>query len=147
MPVPYSIGSPAAEAIAFYARVFGAREVVRLAMPDGKVAHAELRLGDGTAMLADEFTDEGYASPLRLGGSAVSIYLHVDDVDAVYARASGAGARERAAPSDQFDGDRRGTLVDPFGHVWSIATRIEDVPSDELSRRFEKAMAAQGGVS
>jgi PhnB protein len=147
MPVPYLIVSPAAEAIAFYARVFGAVELVRLAMPDGRVGHAELHLGGGTLMLADEFPEEGYASPLRLGGSAVSLYLSVDDVDAVHARALAAGARERAAPTDHFDGDRRGTLVDPFGHVWSVATRKEAVSPEELVRRFEKAMAAQGAVS
>jgi PhnB protein len=147
MPVPYLIVSPAAEAIAFYARVFDAVELVRLAMPDGRVGHAELHLGGGTLMLADEFPEEGYASPLRLGGSAVSLYLSVDDVDAVHARALAAGARERAAPTDHFDGDRRGTLVDPFGHVWSVATRKEAVSPEELVRRFEKAMAAQGAVS
>ena len=147
MPVPYLIVSPAAEAISFYTRVFGATELVRLAMPDGKVGHAELRLGDGSIMLADEFPGEGFASPLRLGGSAVSLYLSVSDVDAVHARALAAGARERAAPTDHFDGDRRGTLVDPFGHVWSIATRKESVSHEELLRRFEKAMAAHGAAS
>jgi PhnB protein len=147
MPIPYLIVSPAADAITFYARVFGARELVRLATPDGKVAHAELRLGDGTIMLADEHADLGYVGPLRLGGSPVSLYLTVDDVDAVHARALSAGARERAAPADHFDGDRRGTLVDPFGHVWSVATRKQDVPHEELLRRFEQAMAAEGAAS
>jgi PhnB protein len=145
MPVPYLIVSPAADAIAFYTRAFGAIESLRLALPDGKVAHAELRLGEDPIMLADEFPEEGYLSPLRLGGSGVSLYLRVDDVDATHARALAAGARERAAPADQFDGDRRGTLVDPFGHVWSLATRRQSVSPEELVRRFEQAMAAQGG--
>jgi PhnB protein len=144
MPVPYLIVSPAAEAIAFYAHAFGAAELVRLAMPGGKIAHAELRLGDDTVMLADEHPEEGYLGPLRLGGTPVSLYLTVDDVDAVHARALAAGATERMAPTDQFDGDRRGTLVDPFGHVWSVATRKEDVSYEELKRRFAKAMTAEG---
>jgi PhnB protein len=144
MPVPYLIVSPASDAIAFYARAFGATEVVRLAMPGGKIAHAELRLGGDTLMLADEHPDEGYVGPQRLGGTPVSLYLSVADVDAVHARALAAGATERMAPADQFDGDRRGTLVDPFGHVWAVATRKEEVSNAELLRRFAKAIAAEG---
>jgi PhnB protein len=146
MAVPYLIVSRAAEAIAFYERAFGARELVRLAMPDGRIGHAELRLGGATIMLADEYPELGYVSPQRLGGSPVSLYLRVGDVDATHARALAAGARERLAPTDQFDGDRRGTLVDPFGHVLSVATRKEEVPHDELIRRFEKAIA-EGATS
>jgi PhnB protein len=146
MAVPYLIVSPAAQAIAFYARALGATEVVRLAQPDGKIAHAELRVAGAAVMLADEHLDEGYAGPLRLGGSPVSLYLRVDDVDVVHARALAAGARERQAPADHFDGDRRSTLVDPFGHVWSIATRKHDVSPDELVRRFGE-LSKQGVAS
>jgi PhnB protein len=140
MPTPYLIASPASDAIAFYARVFDARERIRLAMPDGRIGHAELTIGDGALMLADEFPEQGFASPKRLGGSPVELYLLVSDVDATHARACAAGASEKSAPEDQVDGERRSSIVDPFGHVWLLATRREDLAPDEIVRRFHAAM-------
>lgn len=141
MPVPYLIVSSAPAAIAFYTRVFGATELVRLQQPDGKIAHAELQLGGETIMLADEHPEMGYCSPSTLGGSAVSLYVVVDDADAVQARALAAGAGERQAVADQFDGDRRGSFVDPFGHVWLVATKREEIPHAELVRRFAELVS------
>jgi PhnB protein len=146
VPTPYLIADSAAQAIAFYVRVFDAAERLRLVTPDGRVAHAELLVGGGLVMLADEFPEQGYVSPIRLGGSAVSIYLRVPDVDAVHGRALASGAREHMAPADQFDGDRRSTIIDPFGHVWSIATRQEDVADEEVVRRFQRLTASEGGA-
>ena len=143
MPIPYLIATPAREAIAFYARVLGARELVRLTAPDGKIAHAELAIGDEKIMLADAYPDLGYASPIDLGGSPVSLYVRVADADAVHARALAAGAAERFPVTDQFDGDRRGSIVDPFGHVWLIATEREAVTNAELVRRFERLVGAE----
>ncbi len=143
MPVPYLIATPAAEAIAFYTRVLGARELVRLTSPDGKIAHAELAIGEEKIMLADAYPEMGYASPTDLGGSPVSLYLRVADADAVHARALAAGAAERSPVADQFDGDRRGAVVDPFGHIWLIATERELVSNAELVRRFERLSGAE----
>jgi PhnB protein len=140
MTTPYLIASDATAAIHFYVRVFGAKELVCLNMPDGKIAHAELQLPVGRMMLADEYPDMGYRSPKTLGGSAVSLHLVVDDVDAVMARAVAAGGEEKVAVSDQFDGERRGTMIDPFGHVWLIATIKESIGHEELTERFRKMM-------
>jgi PhnB protein len=140
---PYLIVHDAAKAIEFYKTAFGAAELVRLADPTGKVMHAELRISDSPIMLADEFPDMGYRSPLSLGGSPVSMMIYVADVDALAARAIAAGAKETMPVADQFDGDRRGTLTDPFGHVWLVATRKEDISKEEMLRRFE-AMMKQG---
>ncbi len=139
---PYLIVNDAAAAIAFYKDAFGATELVRLADPTGKVMHAEIRINNSPFMLADEFPDMGYRSPLTLGGSPVSIYLYVEDVDAQFARAIAAGAREVMAPTDQFDGDRRGTLTDAFGHVWLLATRKETISFETMRERFEAMLAA-----
>jgi PhnB protein len=138
---PYLIVSSANAAIAFYKAAFNASEVHRLTDPAGKVMHAELRIDGMPLMLADEFPDMGYRSPQALGGSPVSIYLRVADVDAQFARALAAGASSTTEVADQFDGDRRGTLTDPFGHVWLLATKKEDVSSEELLRRFQILMA------
>ena len=143
MPIPYLIVTPAAEAIAFYTRVLGARELVRLAMPGGKIAHAELAFGDERVMLADAYPELGFVDPKALGGSPVSLYLRVPDADAALARALAAGASERAPVADHFDGDRRGTIADPFGHVWSIAAEREAVSHAELVRRFERFAGAE----
>jgi PhnB protein len=137
---PYIIVKDAAKAIEFYKRAFGATELVRLADTAGKVMHAELRLDNSPIMLADEFPDMGYRSPQSLGGSPVSILLYVADVDALVARAVAAGAKETMPVADQFDGDRRGTLTDPFGHVWLVATRKEDISMEEMRRRFQTMM-------
>jgi PhnB protein len=137
---PYIIVNDATKAISFYERVFGATELVRLADATGKVMHAELRIDNSPIMLADEFPDMGYRSPQSLGGSPVSILLYVADVDVVMTRAIAAGGKETMPIADQFDGDRRGTLTDPFGHVWLIATRNEDISLEEMRQRFETMM-------
>jgi PhnB protein len=137
---PYLIVNGASRAIDFYKAAFGATELVRLADPTGKVMHAEIRIGDATLMLADEFPEMGYRSPESLGGSPVSLLLYVEDVDAVFAKAIAGGATETMAVADTFDGDRRGTLTDPFGHVWLLATKKEEVSFEELRSRFEKMM-------
>jgi len=142
--VPYLIVQSAADAIRWYTDVLGLTEVVRLADRDGKVMHAEMRLRASPIMLADEFPDMGYRSPISLGGSAVSILFYVADVDSVFLRAVGAGAEALMPVADQFDGDRRGTLKDPFGHVWLLATRKETVSFDEVKRRFDEMMTKPG---
>jgi PhnB protein len=139
---PYLIVNGAADAIEFYKRAFGAIELFRMAKPDGKVGHAEIRIGDSVIMLADEHPDLGYRSPSSLGGSPVSIMLYLEDVDGVFARALEAGARAQRGVADQFYGDRNGILEDPFGHVWTIATHVEDVPPDEIERRVAAMMAS-----
>jgi PhnB protein len=137
---PYLIVDNAAKAIEFYMQAFGATEFVRLADATGKVMHAELRVNNSPIMLADEFPEMGYRSPRSLGGSPVSMLLFVEDVDALVASATAAGAVETMPAADQFDGDRRGTLTDPFGHVWLVAGRKEDITVDELQRRFQAMM-------
>jgi PhnB protein len=134
--IPYLIVHDAAAAIEFYQKAFGATEFVRLADSIGKVMHAEIRLGDTQIMLADEFPEMNYCSPKTLGGSPASILLYIEDVDKIFGMAISAGATETQPVEDQFDGDRRGTLTDPFGHVWLLATSKEDVSPEELQRRF-----------
>ena len=141
---PYFIVNDAASAVEFYRTVFDATELVRLAEPSGKVMHAELRINGAPLMLADEFPDMGYRSPQSIGGSPVSILLYVNDVDSQFKKAIAAGAKEMMPVQDQFDGDRRGTLIDPFGHIWLLATRKEDVSPDEMKKRFEKMMKQSG---
>jgi PhnB protein len=135
--IPYLIVDDAATAIEFYKRAFSAVEFVRLADPSGKVMHSEIRIGDSQVMVADEFPDMGYRSPSSLGGSPVSVLLYVEDIDRVFASAIEAGGVSIMAVQDQFDGDRRGTFTDPFGHTWLVATRKEDVPPDEMKKRFQ----------
>ena len=137
---PYLIVNDAASAIEFYKKAFGATEWVRLADPTGKVMHAEIRIGNSPLMLADEFPDMGYRSPQSLGGSPVSILLYVENVDTLFSQAITAGAKETMAVADQFDGDRRGTLTDPFGHIWLLATKKEDVSPEEMRKRFDNMM-------
>lgn len=139
---PYLIVKGAADAIEFYKRAFGAVELLRVPNPEGKVAHAEIRIGDSVIMLADEHHEGGYRSPRSLGGSPVSIMLYLEDVDAVFARALKAGARAQREVANQFYGDRSGTLEDPFGHVWTIATHVEDVSPEELDRRMAAMKSA-----
>jgi PhnB protein len=140
---PYLIVKGAAEAIAFYKKAFGAVEIVRLADSTGKVMHAELLINDSRIMLADEFPEMGYRSPQTYGGSSVSFLLYVNDVDAQFAQMISAGSAATMAVTDQFDGDRRGTVTDPFGHVWLLASRKEDISKEEMQRRFD-AMMSQG---
>lgn len=132
---PYLIVQDGARAIAFYEQAFGARELYRMMQPDGRVGHAELAIGDSRVMLADEAPEVDARSPRTIGGSPVTIHLYVEDVDGVVARAEAAGARVVRPVRDQFYGDRLGVLVDPFGHVWSVATHVEDLSAEELTRR------------
>lgn len=133
---PYLIIQGAAAALDFYQKVFGATEMVRMAQPDGKIGHAEMRIGNSVVMLADEVPEMGYRGPKSIGGSSVSLLLYFEDVDAVVARAVAAGAKLTQPVRDQFYGDRNGTIEDPFGHVWTIATHTEDVSSEEMKRRM-----------
>ena len=137
---PYLIIKGATAALEFYASAFAATELVRLDDANGKIMHAEISIGDALLMLADEFPDMGYRGPQSLGGSSVSIHLYVDDVDVVFDRAVALGARSVMPVADQFDGDRRGTLMDPFGHIWLLASRKEELTYDELRARFAKMM-------
>lgn len=138
---PYLCVDDANQAIDFYTTVLGARERMRMDAPGGKVGHAELLIGDGLLMLADEFPEMGNRSPKTVGGTPVMINLYVDDVDAVFDRAVRAGAKPLRAVEKQFYGDRTGQFEDPFGHRWSVATHVEDVPPDEMQRRAQ----AMGG--
>jgi PhnB protein len=136
---PYLIVKGAAEAIDFYKHAFGATESFRMANPNGGIAHAEIKIGDSVIMLADEHPDMGYRGPRSLGGSAVSIMLYVADVDGTFGRALKAGAKAQRPVANQFYGDRSGTLEDPFGHIWTISTHVEDVSPEEMKRRAEAA--------
>ncbi|HEX2441520.1 MAG TPA: VOC family protein [Methylomirabilota bacterium] len=138
---PYLIVSGAERAIDFYTKAFGAVETFRHKAPDGKIGHAELRFGDTVVMLADEFPDHDAHGPRKFGGSPVSLHLYCEDVDAVAARATAAGAKVKRPVADQFYGDRLGTLEDPFGHIWHLSMHIEDVSPEELDRRAKKMMA------
>ena len=135
---PYLIVDGADAAIRFYAEAFGATEVLRMPMGD-RIGHAEIRIGDSHVMLADEHPDMGYLGPLKRGGATGSLMIYVPDVDAVFARALAAGGKEERPVADQFWGDRMGSLVDPFGHRWSLATHVEDVREEEMQRRMEEA--------
>lgn len=132
---PYLSVKEAARAIEFYKKAFGAREVMRMPQPDGKIGHAEVRIGDAPIMLADEFPEMNFRSPQSIGGTPVNILVYVQDVDALVKQAEAAGAKVLRRPADQFYGDRMATLEDPFGHSWSFATHIEDVSPDEMQKR------------
>jgi len=132
---PYLIVTGAARALEFYKQAFGAAEVVRMDGPDGKVMHAEIKIGDSHIMLADEFPDMDARSPQTIGGTPVSLMLYLEDADAVTARAVSAGAKLLRPVQDQFYGDRCGTIADPFGHKWTIATHKEDLSPEEVRKR------------
>jgi len=138
---PYLIVKGAAEALEFYGKAFGARELYRLSEPGGKIGHAELEIGHCRLMLADEYPDFGALSPVTVGGSPVSLHLYVEDVDAVVARATAAGATLLRPVQDEFFGDRTGMVTDPFGHKWHLASRKEDVSPEEMQRRMNAAFA------
>jgi PhnB protein len=125
----------AAEALEFYKKAFGARELMRFPQPDGRIGHAEIQIGDSRIMMADEFPEMNFKSPKSYGGSPVGLMLYVENVDTFVERAVAAGAKLVRPVQNQFYGDRTGSLEDPFGHSWHIATHIEDVPPDELQRR------------
>jgi PhnB protein len=135
----------AAAAIDFYRTAFSATELMRIAGPDGKVGHAEFQIGNSRIMISDEYPEMGVRSPQALGGSPVSLHLYVDDVDATVDRAARAGAKVLRPVEDKFYGDRSGTLQDPFGHTWHIATHREDVAPDEIARRAAAFMKKQPG--
>jgi PhnB protein len=134
----------AARAIEYYTKAFGAKERVRMGAPDGKIGHAELEIGDSLLMLFDPFPQSSTRPPKELGGTSVSVFMYVEDVDAVVKRAVEAGATVTMEVADQFWGDRFGTITDPFGHVWSIATHVEDLTPEEIEERGRAAMAAMG---
>jgi len=134
----------AADAIEFYKRAFGATERMRMSMPDGKIAHAELDIGDSVLMLNDALPQTSLKSPKQLGGSTVSVFLYVDDVDSVVQDAIDAGATVTMPVEDQFWGDRFGSVSDPFGHHWAIATHKEDLTPEEIAERGREAMASMG---
>lgn len=132
----------AAEAIEFYKRAFGARERARMEGPEGTIAHAELEIGDSVLMLSDPFPQAGASAPTKVGATTVGLFLYVEDVDAVVKQAVDAGAKVTMPVDDMFWGDRFGSVSDPYGHSWSLATHVEDVPPDELEERGRAAMAA-----
>jgi PhnB protein len=139
---PYLTVKDAGQAIDFYKRAFGARERMRMPMPDGKVAHAELQIGDSIIMLGEECPEHGSVSPVGLA-------LYVDSVDNTFERAVEAGASAKEAPEDKFWGDRAGSVTDPFGHKWMLLTHVEDVPPEEMKKRMAEAfsMASAGHKS
>jgi PhnB protein len=141
---PYLAVDDAVEAIEYYKEAFGAKERVRMDAPEGKIGHAELEIGDSLVMLSDPFPQAATRSPKELGGSSVSVHMYVEDVDAVVKKAVDAGATITMEVADQFWGDRLGSVKDPFGHLWSIATHVEDVPPEEMAERAKAAMAAMG---
>jgi PhnB protein len=134
---PYLAIRDAKSALDFYARALGAELVLKLDMPDGKIAHAEIRIGDSILMMSEENPDWGTRSPASLGGSPVSLMIYVPDADASFARALAAGAEQVRPVEDQFYGDRSGTLKDPYGYQWTLATHIEDVSTEEAQQRME----------
>jgi len=141
---PYLIINGAAEAIEFYKKAFGATELFRMDH-QGRIGHAEIKIGDSPVMLSDEYPEMGYKGPKSVGGTPVSLMIYVDDVDTVYKRAIESGGIEVKPLQDQFYGDRSGTLTDPFGHVWTVATHKEDVTPEEIDKRL--AAMGQGSGS
>jgi PhnB protein len=137
---PYLAIEGAADAIEFYKDIFGAEEKVRMDGPGGKIGHAELAIGDAMVMLADVFPEAGGKSPKELGGSPVTLMVYVEDVDDTYQRALDKGATAERKVENQFYGDRAGSFVDPFGHIWHVASHVEDVPDEEMARRAKEMM-------
>ena len=140
---PYLIVDGAARAIAWYMEAFGARELMRLSGPAGRIGHAEIEIGDSRIMLADDNPDMGAMAPGAFGGSPVSLHLYVPDVDTTIAKAVAIGAEVKSQPEDKFYGDRLGSVLDPFGHTWHVSTHIEDVTVEEIERRMA-AMFGKG---
>ena len=137
---PYLCVDGAKDAMDFYAKVLGAEERMHMPGPDGKIGHAELEVGQSLIMLSDPFPEGGVRDPKAIGGTPVMISVYVEDVDAVFDAALAAGATEVRPVENQFYGDRTGQFEDPFGHRWSVATHVEDVPPDEMERRAAEAM-------
>jgi PhnB protein len=138
---PYLIVDGAAAAIEFYKKIFGAKEVMRMPAPGGRIGHAEVKIGDSVVMLADENPDMNARSPKAVGGSPISLLVYVEDVDKTVDRAVAAGAKLKRPVADQFYGDRTGGIEDPFGHQWYVATHIEDVSPEEMQKRSEELAA------
>ena len=136
---PYLIIKGAADAIEYYKKVFGATELMRMPQPDGRVGHAELKIGDSVIMLADEFPEMQVFSPASLGNTPVGLLLYVENADAIFDKAISLGGKVNKPMADQFYGDRNGTLEDPFGHKWTIATHKEDVTPEEMTQRMAAA--------
>jgi PhnB protein len=134
---PYLIVDDGARAIDFYKQAFGAKELMRMPAPGGKIGHAEIKIGDSVIMLADEAPDMDARSAKHFGGSPVSLMVYVDDVDSLFPRAVAAGAKEVRPVADQFYGDRSGTVKDPFGHSWHLSTHKEDVSPEEMKKRMD----------
>ncbi len=142
---PYLVIRDAAKAIEFYKKAFGAKETMSMPTPDGKIAHAEIKIGDSMIMISDEMPQWGTKSPETLNGTPVGIFLYVPDVDATFKLAIASGATEVMPVADQFWGDRYGKVLDPFGHQWNIATHTEDLTSEEIGERAAKAMSSGAG--
>jgi PhnB protein len=142
---PYLFVRGAANAIDFYKTVFGAKETVRIPGSDGRIMHAEVKIGDSIVMLADENPHNGVMSPQTIGGYSVGIHLYVENVDSVIQKAVENGAKTLRPIKDQFYGDRSGSLLDPFGHMWSVATHVEDVSPEEMRKRMHAAMSQAAG--
>ncbi len=136
---PYLCVEGAGAAIEFYGTVFGATERMRMPAPDGRIGHAELQIGDSMIMLSDEYPEMGVRGPKTIGGTPVTMSIYVEDVDEVFDRAVKAGAKALSPVQNQFYGDRSGQFEDPFGHRWSVASHIEDVPPEEMAKRAAEA--------
>ena len=141
---PYLTVDDGQGAIEFYERAFGATERGKMAAPDGRIAHADLQIGDAVVMLSDKFPQFVTETPKELAGTTVAIFLFVEDVDAVVQAAADAGATITVEPEDQFWGDRLGQVTDPFGHVWLIATRVADLTPEEIQARSREVFASMG---
>jgi PhnB protein len=145
---PYlAFDNAAADAIEFYKKAFGANERLRMDAPGGLIGHAEIEIGDSLVMLSDAFPQSTTRPPTEVGATTAGVFLYVEDVDSMFKQATDAGATVTMAVEDQFWGDRFGSLTDPFGHSWSIATHVEDVPPDEMAERAKQAMAAMSSGS
>jgi PhnB protein len=142
---PYLVVDGASAAIDFYSKVLGATERMRMPAPGDRIGHAELEIGDSIIMLADEHPEMGIRGPKAIGGTPVTIHVYVDDVDGVFELAVKEGATATSQVENQFYGDRSGQFEDPFGHRWSVATHVEDVPPDEMAKRMTEAMGAMSG--
>ncbi len=141
---PYLTSSDASRAIEFYKQAFGAQEVSRMPTPNGKIGHAELKIGDSMIMISDDMRGASASSPQSQAGPSVGIFLYIDDIDSVFNRAVGAGAKAEMPPQDMFWGDRYGKLTDPFGVQWALATHTEDIQAQEMEKRAREAMAKMG---
>jgi PhnB protein len=140
---PYLVVQNAANAIEFYKKAFGATELMRMPGPGGRIMHAEIKIGDSPIMLADESPEMGIRSPQSLGGTPVSLLLYLNDVDARFKQAVAAGAAVQRPLRDEFYGDRTGTVIDPFGHIWSLSTHKEDLSPEQMEKRFQEFMKQQ----